>query len=264
LFGNSIFLEAPFPAAFYVSIAERRALRVYRHTPMAVVSGSTKQELVGHGFNPDNIALVHNAVDHSLYSPGQEQRRSSSTLHIGYLGRIKKYKSVDHVLKAFAVVHRELPNTTLTIVGDGDVKLDLERLANNLGIINAVQFTGHVPSQKKVELLRSMDIVVNPSAKEGWGLTVIEANACGVPVVASNVPGLRDSVVDGTTGLLYEYGNIDQLVQKMLTLLRYEESRKAFSAAAIEWAGKFQWERSADAMEQVLQKVVANRSLLPP
>jgi glycosyltransferase involved in cell wall biosynthesis len=87
-------------------------------------------------------------------------------------------------------------------------------------------------------------------------LTVIEANACGTPVVESDVPGLRDSVLDGQTGLLYEYGNIEQLVEKISLVLRDERFRSRLAEGALRWASSFTWESSADKMEDVLREAI--------
>ncbi|MBI5464723.1 MAG: glycosyltransferase family 4 protein [Ignavibacteriales bacterium] len=262
LFGAGIFREVSPQYGLYVYASERRAMRVYRRTPMAVVSESTKGELVRNGFRPANICLVQNAVDHSVYRPTRSvKEQTGGVFHIGYLGRIKKYKSVDHLIRAFALVRSECSRVALTIVGDGDARADLESLAHQLGVSDAVRFTRHVPTEEKVRLLNAMDAVVNTSVKEGWGLTVIEANACGVPVVASDVPGLRDSVVDGKTGLLYEYGNVKQLAEKILVMIRDQNLRLQCAAESIRWAQSFQWEHSADAMERALERVIEKRQL---
>lgn len=252
LFGSSIFKEAIFPAAAYVWGAEQFAMRVYRRQVFAAVSPSTKRELEEHGIPGSRISLVHNAVDHSLYRKASTPRAPGLT--VGYLGRIKAYKSVDHLLRAFVVVRTAIPDARLVIVGDGDAKPGLERLAAELGIGASVEFTGFIPPEEKVRRLQQMDLVVNTSAKEGWGLTVVEANACGVPVIASDVPGLRDSVVDGTTGWLYPYGDIERLSSTMRRVLQDVRERQRVASEAVQWAGRFTWEASADAMMRVIQE----------
>jgi len=258
LFSKSIFLEASWPAALYVYGAERLIPRIYQSIPMAVVSESTREELVQQGFDRSRITLVPNAVDTTVYRPAEE--RPSAAPIIGHLGRLKKYKSVDHLLEAFRIVRMELPAARLIIVGEGDVRPALERKAQALGISDATTFTGHVSDTEKVRLLNQMTLAVNCSAKEGWGLTVIEANACAVPVVASDVPGLRDAVLDEKTGLLYEYGNIEQLAQKILLLLRDAPLRQRLAAEALQWARSFRWEDSAEKMLQVLEQAIAERT----
>ncbi|MEX0602333.1 MAG: glycosyltransferase family 4 protein, partial [Bacteroidota bacterium] len=123
-----------------------------------------------------------------------------------------------------------------------------------------VRFTGHLSEAEKVRLINSMTVVVNPSAKEGWGLTVIEANACGIPVVASDVPGLRDSVVDGITGVLYEYANIEQMVEKIMLVVRDENFRGRLAGEARAWAQTFDWDVSASTMLEVLETAVRDRA----
>ncbi len=250
LFSTSIFREASFPAASYVYATERLALKVYRQTPIAVISESTRQELLSNRFPEENLIDVGVAVDHTIYHPVDVPR--SGFPHIGYVGRIKKYKSVDHLLHAFAIVRQRLPEARLTVIGDGDGKPALEKLARSLGLSEAVTFTGYLPASEKVRLMNTMHVVANTSVKEGWGLTVTEANACGVPVVASNVPGLRDAIRDGTTGLLYTYGRTDELAEKLLRLLQDGALRERMGKAALECAGTFTWDRCADTMTKAI------------
>ena len=258
LFGKSIFLEASLPAALYVSLSERIAVRVYRNTPTAAVSESTRQELTGLGFSATNISIVPNCVDHRSYYPSAIPPPSAQPI-IGHLGRIKKYKSVDHLLRAFDIVRREFPESRLRIIGDGDYLPVLKNLARELSIAESVEFKGYLPREETVRSLHQMSVAVNCSAKEGWGLTVVEANACGVPVVASDVPGLRDSVIDEKTGLLYEYGNIEQLAEKILLILRDDNLRERLREGAIAWARSFDWDESAEKMLRVLEKVTKPR-----
>jgi glycosyltransferase involved in cell wall biosynthesis len=260
LFGKAIFLEAPAIPASYVYLAEKIAATVYRKTPMAVVSESTRQELIGLGFPAENIVIVHGAVNTTLYAPSPDGTKGRYL--IGHVGRLKKYKSVDHLLRAFQIVLKEIPDARLTIVGDGDFRSDLERHARQLSVADRVEFTGYLSQTEKVRHLNRMTIAVDCSAKEGWGLTVVEVNACGVPVVASDVPGLRDSVLDGKTGLLYEYGNIEQMAQKILLLLRDENLRNRMSADALAWGRSFNWDESAKKMVDFLEKVTARKSVL--
>ena len=255
LFGPSIFREASLPAALYVWGAERIALPVYRDGMFAAVSESTKRELIRHGVDEKHIRLVMNAVDPSVYSPAPEQSETGPV--VGYLGRIKQYKSVDHLLRAFAIVLKKLPAARLVVVGDGDARPGLEKLARHLGITGETTFTGFVDERAKVDYLRKCRIVANPSAKEGWGLTVIEANACRVPVVAADVPGLKDSVVQGETGVLYPYGDISRLAAELIALLENADKRETMARKALEWSRRFTWDASADSMLGAMEETLA-------
>jgi glycosyltransferase involved in cell wall biosynthesis len=245
LFGRSIFAEINLPAAFYVSLMERLALAVYRsgRMPFFVVSASTRDEMIGHGFNENDLFVVHNCVDHDLYRP--DPARRSSTPVIGYCGRLKKYKGVDQFLRAVPQILNEVPATRVWIVGEGDDRPRLERMARTLGIADTVTFAGFVSESRKVEMLQSMWCGVNTSSKEGWGLTVVESNACGTPVVSSNVPGLRDVVRDGETGLLYRYGDVPQLAGQVVRVLRERVLRERLTAGALAWASQFNWDTAA-------------------
>jgi len=225
---------------------------------MAVVSNSTSQELCRKGFIEDNIHFVYNAVDQAAYRVENVKKPSQPV--IGYLGRIKKYKSVNHLIYAFQKVKQEIPEASLLIIGDGDFLPDLKNLVSKLKLEGSVTFTGATYHQQKIDYLNQMWLMVNPSPKEGWGLTVIEGNACGIPVIAADSPGLRDSVVDGETGLLYPYGNHERLAELIIKLISEKNLRNSLSTQCIRWAQKFNWENSAQDMLQLIEKVLSRRT----
>ena len=99
-------------------------------------------------------------------------------------------------------------------------------------------------------------MTVNPSPKEGWGLTVIEANACGTPSVSSRSPGLRESVRDGETGLLVEHGSPAALAEGLVRVLGDAPLRGRLGRAATEWARTFTWERCAREAREVAQRCI--------
>jgi glycosyltransferase involved in cell wall biosynthesis len=226
-----------------------------KKTPFIVVSPSTYQELLSRGFDSSLLVQVYLAVDHTLYRPTGVPR--SPTPLIGYFGRLKRYKSVEHLLQAASLVLRDVPEMKVVIVGEGDDRPRLEAMACELNIQHAVSFTGFVSDQEKITLLQQMWFKVATSSKEGWGLTVTEANACGTPVVASNVPGLRDAVQDGKTGLLYRYGDIADLARKITLLLKDADLHARLSAGALAWAAHFSWDEAARKTIEVLEQRIA-------
>ncbi len=253
-FGKTIYKETNPLFASYVFLTESLVAMVYKKIPFVAVSESTRKELIEKGIPESRIEVVPNAVDSRLYVTSS---LSSDRQIIGYLGRIKRYKSVDHLISAFAKITNNFSNAELLIVGDGDNIDELKGLTHKLGIESRVKFTGKVSEDEKVKLLQQMTFLVNPSAKEGWGLTIIESNACGKTVIAADVPGLRDSVLDNQTGMLYEYGNIDSLAAKMKLLLSDEALRHKLEQEVVRWASNFTWENSADKMERFLEKVAS-------
>jgi glycosyltransferase involved in cell wall biosynthesis len=107
-----------------------------------------------------------------------------------------------------------------------------------------------------VEFLNRAHLLVNPSPKEGWGLTVVEANACGLPVVASDRPGLRDSVRDGETGFLVPYGDDGAFASKSLMILGDRELWNRMSASALDRVKELTWERCVRETLALLKRVV--------
>ena len=251
LFGKSIFLEASFFGASYVALSEWLIPKIYRKTPFAVVSKSTRNELRHKGIKAD-IDMLPNAVNSENYTTKPELKSSKPL--IGYLGRLKRYKRVDHLLLAFKKLSEKHHDLELLIIGGGDDQSHLETLAKKLEIEDRVTLTGFVPFEQKVDYLNQMWVVANPSSKEGWGLTVIEANSCSVPVVAAESPGLVDSVVDGKTGLLYPHGDIDALAAKLELVLIDEQLRNDLSKESLQWAESFSWDKSADMAVELIEK----------
>jgi glycosyltransferase involved in cell wall biosynthesis len=259
LFGRSIFVEAAFPVALYVYVMERLALWVYRRcgVPFFVVSPSTRQEFLDHGFAPEKLDLAYNCVDATRYR--LTGVRKSPTPLIGYFGRLKRYKCIDQLIQALPEVRRHIPDVHAVIVGDGDDRARLEELARAAGVSDCVTFEGFVTEERKVEILQQMWVKVSTSAKEGWGLTVIEANACGTPVIASDVPGLRDAVRDNETGLLYRHGDVAGLAGMIVSLLSDTHLRDRLRSAALKWAQSFNWDDTARKVAERIERTLPSR-----
>lgn len=256
LFGSSIFKEATLPAALYVNFAERCIPYIYRDTPIAAVSDSTRQECIEQGLPASKISLIYNGVDASDYPMKVDSKAPFPV--VTYFGRLKAYKSVDHILRAFAGVLGSHASARLWIIGKGDDEQRLRELAESLGIRNAIDFHGFVDQPTKIRLLSQSWVVVNSSIKEGWGITNIEANACGTPVVSADSPGLRDSVKIDVSGKLYPYGDIGTLETTLNDLIDNEEDRNSLSATSVSWASGFSWEESAREIEKLLTSCIAS------
>ncbi|QQS20960.1 MAG: glycosyltransferase [Candidatus Moraniibacteriota bacterium] len=216
---------------------------VYANVPFVTVSESSREDLLALGLGKAGVSIVHPGVLLDEFVPSE---RKSETPLILYLGRLKAYKSVDILLRAFHQVRSERPEARLVIAGNGDEEQALKYLAYEelrLGT-NHVEFLGYVSEEIKKRLLREAWMLVNPSKMEGWGIVSIEANACGTPVIASDVPGLRDSV-NTQSGFLIPYGDVDLFAEKMLLLIRDRELRLGMNREAREWAEGFDWDVSS-------------------
>ncbi|MCX6154534.1 MAG: glycosyltransferase family 4 protein [Candidatus Kapabacteria bacterium] len=258
-FGKSIYREANFIAGTYVYLCEKLIDFIYKKTPFAVVSQSTLEEFLERGFDSSHFSIVPNAIHQAEYPMEIDQKEEFPV--ISYFGRLKKYKSVDHLFYAFARVKEKFPDAMLHILGRGDFRPFLEELSIKLGIERSVVFFGFVSDEDKVRLLSKVHCMVNTSMKEGWGITNIEANACGTPVISANVPGLRDSVNEGQSGLLYKYGDINDLTDKLLSLLSNKDLQNHLNHGSIEWASQFSWQTSAELMVKTMEKALMSYEL---
>ena len=258
LFGKSIFLEAAFPLALYVHLAEKLIKQVYKKVHFIIGSPSTHREYLEWGFPPEQVSIINYCVNTKTYYPADTDNHDPD--RICYFGRLKKYKSVDQLLQAFSLLKDDFPKLTVDIIGDGDDRERLQALSTEMGISDRVHFLGFVDEDKKAPLLQKMNFVVNTSSKEGWGLTVVESNACGTPVIAANVPGLRDSVIDGKTGILYEYGAVTELAEKMRSLLSHPEQRERLRENALEWAASFDWEIAATETLEFITRTIDRKA----
>jgi glycosyltransferase involved in cell wall biosynthesis len=261
LFGTTAFQEVSWPMAATVWTAERAIPWCYRRAWFHAISESTRDDLVARGVPADRIAVVHPGVDASRYTPDPAAGRSAPPRFV-YLGRLKRYKGVDLVLRALARAHHDRPDLELDIAGAGDDRPRLERLAAELGLGDRARFLGYVDEATKLRLLRGATANVFPSPKEGWGITVMEAAACATPSVASDSPGLRDSVRDGHTGLLVPHGDVERLAAAMLRLAADPSLVERLGNAARHHALQHSWDAATDQVEAHLRDLA--RGLVPP
>ncbi|MFX0201448.1 MAG: glycosyltransferase family 4 protein, partial [Candidatus Hodarchaeota archaeon] len=167
---------------------------------------------------------------------------------VAYVGRLKKAKRPDHAIKAFRIVKEEFPEAELWIIGNGYFRKDLENMATN-----GLRFFSGVSDEERRGWVSRAWVLVNPSVREGFGLNVVEANALGTPCVVYDVPGLRDSVKNYRTGLLAEGGNVLDLSNKLILVLKDDTLRERLSSNALEFSKNFDWDTSAREFEGVLR-----------
>jgi glycosyltransferase involved in cell wall biosynthesis len=202
--------------------------------------------------NKDLIEIVNPGIETDHLRPGKKTKAPT----ILYLGRLKKYKSIDVAIDAMTQIIKEIPDAQLLIAGFGEWQSELEVLVDKLGLYDHVHFLGKISETRKSELLSESWVFVHPSFMEGWGITAIEASASGTPVVASDVPGLRDSVQDGKNGYLAQYGNSDEFAVKITKILKDKTLRSKLGANAVVWSKNFSWKKSAERMLEILHKQI--------
>lgn len=218
--------------------------RVYHHRLFVAVSQSTADALAGIGVDRDQIRIVPNGVD--LQSPTAPK---SPTPTFVALGRLVPHKRIDLLLETWARVY---PRTggELIIVGDGPEAPRLRAMAGP-----GVRFAGQVDEATKQRLLSAAWLLVHPSMLEGWGLVVTEAAAVGTPTLAFDVPGLRDSVADGLSGVLVN--DAAALAEQWTALTSDTRRRNQLAAGARRRAAAFSWDNTVDRFLEVGEEAVA-------
>ena len=240
LFGKTAFQEAgPFLGAYVVALEEMIPW-AYRGKRFVVISESTRDDLVRRGVPRERIEVVHCGLDHGLYHVDPSVRKSEHPM-IVFVGRLRRYKGLDWVMRTLPDVIDRVPGARLVVLGDGPFRNTLESMASRWGMASAVDFRGFVSAEEKVRWMRQAWVLVQPSPKEGWGLTVVEAGACGTAVVATDAPGLRDSVRDGATGLLVPDRDRAKLGAALIQVLTDASLRERLGTAGVEWAKRFRW-----------------------
>jgi glycosyltransferase involved in cell wall biosynthesis len=252
LFGGAAFQELNPVLATAVWLAERPLPWMYRHVPFQAISESTRDDLVARGFALEQVVVIPPGVSFEHYTPDASARSPQPTF--AYLGRLKKYKGVDLVIRAFAKLDRS--DAVLEIAGAGDYRPALERLVASLALDARVRFLGFVTEEEKLALLRRSWAVALASPKEGWGLTNVEAEACGTPVVASDSPGIRESVRHGETGFLVPHGDVAGMAAAFARLADSPALVAEMGAKARVFAESFTWDRCARATEAHLLEVI--------
>ena len=255
LFGDTAFQEAGPATASLVWLAERPLPALYRRAGFHVISESTEQDLHRRGVRSACIRVIHPGVDADHYRPDPSVARTDPPSFL-YVGRLKRYKGVDLAIRALAAASASHPGLRLDIAGTGDARSYLEDLARDLGLGDSVTFHGFVSEERKLHLLRSTWANIFPSPKEGWGITVIEAAACGTPSLASNSPGLRDSVRDGRTGYLVEHGDVAGLARRMVEIASSLDVVSALGHEARSFAQSLSWDAAARATEAHLRDII--------
>jgi glycosyltransferase involved in cell wall biosynthesis len=227
------------------------APRIHRRSQYVTVSGATAEELSVLGIPAARVAVVHNGVE----PPPPVSALRSPEPRLVVLGRLVPHKQVEHALELAARLRERWPGLRLSVIGEGWWDARLREHAERLAVTDIVDFHGYLDDQAKHEELARAWVHLCPSVKEGWGLVVTEAGAHGVPTVGyRSAGGLRESVVDGRTGLLVD--DLDQLTAAVERLLGDERARREMGTAAARHAAAYSWPASISGFAGVLSAAV--------
>lgn len=202
-----------------------------------------------------NHFTIYNALP-AGFSIRQEPRGFSEPIILGVVSRLEKIKGMDLVVPAFARVRAKYPNTRLIVVGDGSLRAQMQRQAQELSCADGIEWAGRQPQDRLSDWYGRMDIVLMPSRSEGFGLTAIEAMANGCVVVASRTGGLPEVVRDREVGLLHKPESINDMVVKIDSLLGNTDLLSRYSTAALAYVGRYSFDRYSQLFNDLYKRLI--------
>ena len=227
-------LRFPAPLAAVGRFTEAKVMPlVYRRVPFVAISDSTADSLVDIGVDRDRIRILSPGVDAPAVTTVQ---RSTEPLFI-CAGRLVPHKRIDLLLRAWERV-RSVVGGRLVVVGDGPERNSLESLAGD-----DVEFVGKIGEEEKWRLFGEAWFLLHTALHEGWGIVIIEAGTMGTPSLGFDVPGVRDSIVDGVSGILAD--SEDDLVRRWIELANDRALREKLSEGARLYSARFRWDEVA-------------------
>ncbi|MBI5449598.1 glycosyltransferase family 4 protein [Candidatus Gottesmanbacteria bacterium] len=223
----------PKPLAALGRWIERIYFYLYRNVPTITISKSTKDDLIAEGFNDRGITVIPLGVDMPRHLPKTKKENNPTLV---YLGRINKQKGTEDALLAFDLVKNHFPEANFWVIGEGPIKSHWRK--------NSVRFFGKVSETKKFSFLAKAHLLLFPSIHEGWGLVVSEAGLVRTPTIAYNVSGVRDVVMDGTSGILTA-PNPDSLAREAIRVLQDKKLYRVLQMGALVQAKRRSWNLAA-------------------
>ena len=230
---------------------------LYRKNKVIAVSESTKQSLIAIGIPETNIHVIPPALDTSIFSSWESiLPLKTKTPTLITLARLRAWKGIHFAIQAMKQVHQNFPNVKLLIIGKGPYEAELRSLVKKLSLNSVVDFLGWMNQSEKLEHLKRANLLIKTSVREGWGIDVLEANACGTPAIGWNVDGTKDSIQHLQTGTLVPFGNIQALSQSICQFISNSSEQIQMGHRAWQYAQKFTWDSSAEKITKILNQMV--------
>lgn len=222
----------------------------------SVIANSSGLARLSEAADPIPVAVIPNGVDTDFFTPVQRREVAAEPVNIMFAGRFQSQKNLFALIEQFAVARKRTTRSLrLTMIGDGPQRADLQRHASALGLDGMIAWLGWLDKHRLREAYTAADIFVNPSLYEGMPNTVLEAMACGLPVIASRVMGNEELVANGETGLLFDLHQPDALTDAMCTLADDAGRRATMGVRAREIAcTKYTWHAAAAQYAKLFQR----------
>ncbi len=218
----------------------------------SAIALTNDMKMVMQGIYDRDIAVVSNGIALCEYVNKFSVHKSEGLKKkILFVGRLQPVKGVQYLLQAMKLIHNEIPDAMLILIGDGDERNYLEDLTDRLGVRECVDFVGIVPHERIPEYMYQSDIFILSSLSEGFPVTVLEAMACSLPIVATKVNGLSDIIEDGVNGYLVEAKDIGEMADKIIILLKNPQIRNTMSENNLKKVLAFTWENVVSQLEHI-------------
>ena len=244
------FYEIFFPLTIIGYLLEPAYLWLLRRSKVITVSESTKKDLMKFGFKAENIAIISEGIEWTPLVDLQSATKFEQPTIVS-VGAMRAMKQTDHIIKAYLLAKKKIKDLRLIIAGQPVGKFG-KKVMKMVGE-NNIEYLGRISDEEKRELLAKAHLLVSASVKEGWGLVVTEANACGTPAIGYNTDGLRDSIKDNETGLIACKNNPDSLAEGMVKYFSDELLQKRLSEKAWDWSKKINFTDSYRDFKKILE-----------
>lgn len=212
------------------------------------------------------VSVIPNGIDLTSFGDlSRKEARSKLQIKEGekvilFVGTLRPVKGVRYLIEAMSGVNQDHPKAKLMLVGDGEEREELESLVEEFGLNERVKFIGRVQNEEIPQYMVASDVLVLPSLSEGFPVTILEAMASGLPIVATKVGGLPEIIKDGENGILVESKSPDEIAEKVLLILGDDGLREKISGNNRGEAKRYSWKSAVDKLEEIYQKSSVNLS----
>ncbi len=229
-------------------------LRLYRNTSFITVSPSTEQDLIDGGIPKSRISIIPEAIN----QPGEVDRpKKISKPTVIYIGRLAAMKRVEELIEAVGIAHQKIPSLQLWLIGSGDTSYVNSLKTKATALQLPITFFGRVSEEEKYSLLSRAWLLSSTSLKEGFGLVIIEAATMGTPSVVYRVPGFRDAVIDGQTGILCS-PTAQSLADHLADIITNKALYQSLAQNARKYSAQFTFDNAATVFGDTIKRLLKN------